>query len=126
MGRRDGRRVAGRVTLWRLRGDHHPPDTGVVFYHLQGKAGTGARYAASELNAVLKQHCLQFVFLLKNGWSLCLYINTFLKLISARVNTVVMWLFLDIQIATVITGRLTTASDNCVGKRQNKYPAFME
>lgn len=62
----------------------------------------------------------------KNGWSLSLFTNTFLKWISARINTVVMWLFLEIQIATLITGRLTTASDNRVGKRQNKYPVFIE
>lgn len=46
--------------------------------------------------------------------------NTFLKLISAEVIIVVMWLFLETQIATLITGRLTAARDNCVGKRQNK------
>lgn len=49
MGGRDGRGVAGRVTLRRLRGNHHPPNAGVVFYHLQGKAGKGV-HAMQHLN----------------------------------------------------------------------------
>lgn len=116
MGWRDGRRIAGRVTLRRLGGNHHPPNAGVVFYHLEGKAGKGARYAASEPHMFLKQHCLWFVLPLGNGGSSGLFINAFLKLISAEVIMAVTWLFLATRRATL----MAAAGDNYVGRRQNK------
>lgn len=39
----EGRRVGGRVALWRLGGDHHPADPCVILQHLgtEREAGRG-------------------------------------------------------------------------------------
>jgi len=86
MGWRDGRRIARRVTLRRLGGNHHPPNAGVVFYHLEGKAGKRARYAASEPNTFLKQHCLRLVLPSANAWSLGLTHEHVSKINISRSN----------------------------------------